>query len=98
MRSYPLYSLWETPAKMAKKKAQVKLRSHGIYRGWDAKAKELPRIAEFTLRVPAVIDIEFGFVINVKGGKNKELFIASTIREFWTAMATDEIPLTERSM
>ena len=59
---------------MARQKPQVKLRSHGIYRHWDAKAKELPRIAEFTLRVPAVIDIEFGFVINVKGGKNKELY------------------------
>ena len=67
-------SLFDLPAKMAKQKPQVKLRSHGIYRGWDAKAKELPRIAEFTLRVPAVIDVEFGFVINVKGGKNKELY------------------------
>lgn len=59
---------------MARQKPQVKLRSHGIYRHWDAKAKELPRINEFTLRVPAVIDIEFGFVINIKGGKNKEMY------------------------
>lgn len=50
------------------------MRSYGIYRGWDAGAKELPRIAKFTLEVPAEIDIEFGFVINVKGGKNKELY------------------------
>ena len=58
---------------MAKRKPQFKLRSFGIYRQWDAQSKELPRIVEKTLRVPAVVDIEFGFVVNITGGKNAQL-------------------------
>lgn len=49
------------------------MRSYGIYKQWDAESKELPRVVEFTTEVPAEIDIEFGFIVNIKGAKNKEL-------------------------
>ena len=56
---------------MARRQPEIKMRSHGIYTHWDACAKELPRIAEFTTRVRAEIDVEFGFIVNIKGGKNQ---------------------------
>lgn len=55
------------------KKPQVRIRSFGIYNNWDSDSKELPRIQEFTTRVKAVLDVEFGFVVNIKGAKNQEL-------------------------
>ena len=58
---------------MAKRKPETRIKSHGIYSKWDSETKQLPRILEFTTNVPAEIDIEFGFVVNIKGAKNKEL-------------------------
>jgi len=58
---------------MPKRKPEIRIRSYGIYDRWDSDSKELPRIAEFTTRVPAEIDIEFGFVVNIKRAKNQEL-------------------------
>ena len=65
--------LQRTKRKMAKRKPEIRVRSYGIYSKWDSKSKELPRIAEFTTRVPAEIDIEFGFIVNIIGAKNQEL-------------------------
>lgn len=59
---------------MPRKKPTVRIDSHGIYQNWDADSKELPRITEFTTEVPAEIGIEFGFIVNIKGAKNQELF------------------------
>lgn len=58
---------------MAKRKPEIRMRSYGVYSQWDADARELPQIAEFTTRVRAEIDVEFGFVVNIKGAKNQEL-------------------------
>ena len=58
---------------MPKRKPEVRIRSYGVYSNWDAKTKLLPKIEEFTTRVPATIDIEFGFIINIKWAKNSEL-------------------------
>lgn len=58
---------------MAKRKPEIRMRSFGIYSHWDAEAKELPQIEQFTTDVPAAIDIEFGFIVNIKGAKNAEL-------------------------
>ena len=58
---------------MAKRKPEVRMKSYGIYTKWDSDAKALPRIQEFTTKVEAVVDIEFGFIINIKGAKNSEL-------------------------
>lgn len=49
------------------------MRSFGIYSNWDSNSKLLPKIEEFTTRVRADIDVEFGFIINVKRAKNQEL-------------------------
>ena len=58
---------------MAKRKLEVQMRSYGIYTKWDSSLKDLPRFQELTTRVPATLDIEFGFVVNIKGAKNQEL-------------------------
>jgi hypothetical protein len=49
------------------------MRTWGIYSQWDSSSKQLPKIVQVTTRVPAEVDIEFGFVVNVKGAKNQEL-------------------------
>ena len=49
------------------------MRTWGIYSQWDSGSKQLPKIVQVTTRVPAEVDIEFGFVVNVKGAKNQEL-------------------------
>ena len=58
---------------MAKRKIRFRMRSFGIYTGWDAKSKDLPKIREFTTEVPAILDIEFGFIVNIEGAKNQPL-------------------------
>lgn len=59
---------------MAKKKPEVRLRSWGIYSRWDADAKTLPELREVTTHVPAEIDIEFGFVVNIRSARNEKLY------------------------
>ena len=51
---------------MAKRTPVVEMTSYGIYQGWDSNSKKLPQIAEFTTKVPADEDIEFGFIVNIK--------------------------------
>ncbi|TEW53787.1 DUF3859 domain-containing protein [Psychromonas sp. RZ22] len=59
---------------MPKKKTVIKMQTYGIYSQWDAKSKDLPKINQFTTDIPAEIDIEFGFVINVKSARGKKVF------------------------
>jgi hypothetical protein len=59
---------------MPKKKTVIKMQTYGIYSQWDAKSKQLPKVKEFTTDIPAEIDIEFGFVINVKNARGKKAF------------------------
>lgn len=54
---------------MAKRSPIVEISSYGIYSQWDSKSKHLPKIREFTTKVPAEVDIEFGFVVNIKKAK-----------------------------
>ena len=58
---------------MARLKPEFRLRTWGIYTPWDSSAKEIPSILEVTTRVPAVVDVEFGFVLNVRKGRTAEL-------------------------
>jgi hypothetical protein len=58
---------------MAKANIQHSIISFGIYDKWDGTDKDLPKVVEFTLNVPAKIDIEFGFIINIKKGKGKKI-------------------------
>ena len=59
---------------MVKRKPEIRMRTYGIYTKWDSESKELPKIREITTRVPAELHIEFGFIIQVKGAKNQELY------------------------
>lgn len=58
---------------MGRRKPEIRMRTWGIYSQWDSDSKQLPKIVQVTTRVPARVDIEFGFVVNVKGAKNQEL-------------------------
>ncbi|MEZ8825900.1 DUF3859 domain-containing protein [Vibrio sp. 10N.261.55.A7] len=57
---------------MAKRTPVVDISSYGIYTTWDSRSKDLPKIREFTLRVPAEVDVEFGFIFNVKKAKGEK--------------------------
>ncbi len=54
---------------MAKRSPIVEITSYGIYQDWESKSKHLPKIQEFTTKVPAQEEIEFGFIVNIKKAK-----------------------------
>ncbi|WP_347330503.1 DUF3859 domain-containing protein [Marinimicrobium locisalis] len=58
---------------MAKKKPEVKLHSWGIYTPLDPKSKDLPQLIKMTRDIPCELDIEFGYIVNIKKAKNKKL-------------------------
>ncbi|MBC3766919.1 DUF3859 domain-containing protein [Neptunicella marina] len=58
---------------MAKAKIQIEILSYGIHSQWDANSKALPRVQQFTTDIPARVDIEFGFIVNIKKAKGKKL-------------------------
>jgi hypothetical protein len=59
---------------MAKSKPQIKIQSFGIYNQWNSKEKELPRIQQFTTDIKAKLDIEFGFIVNIKKAKGEKVY------------------------
>jgi hypothetical protein len=58
---------------MSKLKANFTTSSYGIYKEWDEKSKQLPVINDFTTKIPALVDIEFGFILRVVKGKGLRL-------------------------
>lgn len=56
---------------MAKKKVEIKMESWGIYSKWDRGSRDLPRIRKFTETVPSEADIEFGYILQIKGAKGQ---------------------------
>jgi hypothetical protein len=58
---------------MSKLKANFTISSYGIYKEWDEKSKQLPVINDFTTKIPALVDIEFGFILRVVKGKGLRL-------------------------
>lgn len=54
---------------MAKKKIDIKIKSYGIYSQWDRSSKELPKLRKVTTDIPAELDVEFGYILHIKGGK-----------------------------
>lgn len=58
---------------MPKRKIDVRMKTYGIHTQWDSESKSLPRLMEATTRIPARIDIEFGFVVKIRGAKNQSL-------------------------
>lgn len=58
---------------MAKQKPIIKMQTYGIHSHWDSKSKALPKIKQFTTDIPAEIDIEFGFIINIKSARGSKI-------------------------
>jgi len=58
---------------MAKFKPVVKMQTYGIHSQWQSDAKELPKIQEFTTQIPAEVDIEFGFIVNIKKARGAKI-------------------------
>jgi hypothetical protein len=58
---------------MAKKKVEVTLKHWGIYTPWDKKSTALPELVKVTRNIPCELDIEFGYVVNIKKAKKKKL-------------------------
>ncbi len=58
---------------MAKKKIESELYSYGIYSKWDRSTKELPKLIKITDQIPLELDIEFGYIVQIKGAKGKRI-------------------------
>ncbi|MFT5806021.1 MAG: hypothetical protein ACI9LG_000265 [Moritella dasanensis] len=58
---------------MAKYKPVTKMQTYGIHSQWQSKSKDLPSIQTFTTDIPAKIDIEFGFIVNIKKARGAKL-------------------------
>ncbi|MBU0678967.1 MAG: DUF3859 domain-containing protein [Verrucomicrobia bacterium] len=58
---------------MPRKRLQVEMASYGIFTPWNSKSKSLPEIIKFTDEIPARLGIEFGYILNIKGGRGEKL-------------------------
>lgn len=58
---------------MSKTKIICERLNYGIYHHWDRDIRDLPKIREFTTTIPGRLDIEFGFILNMKKAKGKLL-------------------------
>jgi hypothetical protein len=58
---------------MAKSKPIIKIETYGIHTTWDAESKHLPKIKTFTTDIPAEIDVEFGFIVNIKKARGEKV-------------------------
>jgi len=58
---------------MAKKKISSEIYSYGIYSRWNRESKELPKLQKITNEIPLKLDVEFGYVIRIKGAKGKRI-------------------------
>lgn len=79
---------------MPRSRPTFRIRTFGTYTQWDADSKDLPRPLENTTRIPAVVDIEFGFVVNVKHGKNLQLQFCIDHPQIKDAQGTIRPPFT----
>ena len=58
---------------MAKRKLSHKVVNHGMYGGWDRDSKELPTLEKSNDTIPARLEVEFGYILNIKNAKGKVL-------------------------
>lgn len=58
---------------MSKLKFDVSVIYSGIFTQWDVESNTLPRLLKSTIHIPAEIDIEFGFIAQIKKAKNQKL-------------------------
>ena len=58
---------------MPRKTPEIKLKSYGIYHGWDSQSRAVPKIKQFTTEIPAILGIEFGYVLEIKGARGMKI-------------------------
>lgn len=58
---------------MAKKKPSFKIESYGTYDRWDRNSGDIPKIIKIKNEVTIHPEVEFGLVLNIKGGKGSKL-------------------------
>lgn len=56
---------------MVKKKIETRMVSYGIYSPFDKKEKQLPKILEFTTKIPARLGVEFGYILEIKKARGR---------------------------
>ena len=59
--------------KPGKRRPEVELYSSGIYSPWNRQSRDLPELKEITTAIPVHPDVEFGYVLKIRGGKGYEL-------------------------
>lgn len=57
---------------MAKKNVICKIVTHGIYTKFNPKSDDLPEIKEFTTKIPAILGIEFGYIVEIKQARGEK--------------------------
>tara|TARA_R110002167_G_scaffold287153_3_gene492056 strand:- start:164 stop:595 length:432 start_codon:yes stop_codon:yes gene_type:complete len=58
---------------LSKLRTYFEISSYGIYQSWDEKSKSLPKIKALATKIPAELEIEFGFILSAKKAKGKKL-------------------------
>ncbi len=49
------------------------MQSWGLYTAWDRQAKTLPEIQDFTEEIPAIPGVEFGYILQIKKARGKQI-------------------------
>ncbi len=57
------------------KKPIVKIKNFGIYTNWNKRTseKELPELLKYTDKIPAQLQIEFGYILHIVKGKGLKI-------------------------
>lgn len=58
---------------MARKKPEVEIHSYGLYDCWDRDSKELPNLIKITAEIEAILDVEFGYILHIRNGRNGKI-------------------------
>jgi hypothetical protein len=58
---------------MSVKKFPVEIVSCGLYSGWDPTSKDLPKFKRSTTTVPGQLDVEFGYIVNIRKARGEKL-------------------------
>jgi len=58
---------------MAKRKPQFKIESYGTYKEWNRNSGAIPKLVKISEEVTFHPEVEFGLVLDIKGGKGTKL-------------------------
>ncbi len=58
---------------MAKKKIDVTMHSYGLYDGWNRDSKELPNLVKITMEIEAALEVEFGYILQIRNARNGKI-------------------------